>query len=208
MAAENIGALYNTKIPSLADPADIQEAIKLYHYGSLTYNTNNSDTSLLPNPSLAYHLNDIQEQINAIIETGIGSEYTATEPATPDNGFIWMDAASSAGSGIVYSTALYSNDEPSLNLSDGMIWIDKDSSLKETFVWDAAANDWIRVNDFETVVTAKGDLLVGIGGSSLDNLPVGADGYILTAKSSEASGLAWEQVNLDSFEIASIMGVY
>lgn len=208
MAAENIGALYNTKIPSLADPADIQEAIKLYHYGSLTYNTNNSDTSLLPNPSLAYHLNNIQEQIDEIVATGIGSDYTSTEPVTPDDGFIWMDANSAAGSGVVYSTALYSNDEPSSNLSDGMIWIDKDSPLKETFVWDASANDWIRVNDFETVVTAKGDLLVGIGGSSLDNLPVGADGYILTARSSETSGIAWEQVNLDSFEIVSIMGVY
>lgn len=208
MAAENIGVIYNTKIPSLADPADIQEAIKLYHYGSSTYNPNNSNPALLPNPSIAHHLNDIQDQIDELVNTGIGSDYTPTQPVTPDDGFVWMDANSSSGSGVVYSTALYSNDQPTTNLADGMIWIDKDSPLKETFVWDAAQNQWIRVNDFETVVDTKGDLLVGIGGSSLDNLAAGPDGYVLTARSSETTGLAWEQVNIESFEVASIMGVY
>lgn len=208
MAAEDIGSIYNTKVPSLADPADIQEAIKLYHYGSLTYNPSNTNPSLLPNPSIAHHLNDIQEQIDEINESGIGSDFTETEPVSPDDGFIWMDANSSAGFGVIYSTALYSNDQPTTNLSDGMIWIDKDSALKETFVWDAALEQWIRVNDFETVVENKGDILVGTGGSSITNLPSGEDGYILTARSSESSGLAWEQVNIDSFEIASIMGVY
>ena len=208
MAAEDIGAIYNTKIPSLADAADIQEAIKLYHYGSLTYNPNNENTELLQNPSMAYHINDIQDQIDLINESGIGSDYVSTEPVSPDDGFIWMDASSSSEQGVVYSTALYTNTQPTENLSDGMIWVDKDSPLKETFVWDAAVNSWIRVNDFETVVDAKGDLLVGIGGSSLDKLAVGANGYVLTAKSSEASGLSWEQIDIQSLEISSIMGVY
>lgn len=208
MAAENIGAIYNTKIPSLADPADIQEAIKLYHYGSLTYNPANTNTELLQNPSIAYHLNDIQSQIDEILETGIGSDYSDTEPISPDDGFVWMDGTSSTGGSIVYSTALYSNTQPTENLADGMIWVDKDSSLKETFVWDAAVSQWIRVNDFETVVDAKGDLLVGVGGSNLENFPVGQNGYVLTANSSTATGLAWEQVNIESFEISSIMGVY
>ena len=34
MAAENIGTVYPTKIPGLEDPADIQAALKLYHYGT------------------------------------------------------------------------------------------------------------------------------------------------------------------------------
>ena len=45
------------------DAADIQEAFKLYHYGSLTYNKNNSDKTLLPVDSVAYHLNGLQVQI-------------------------------------------------------------------------------------------------------------------------------------------------
>jgi hypothetical protein len=208
MAAEDIGAIYNTKIPSLADAADIQEAIKLYHYGSLTYNPNNENTALLQNPSIAYHLNEIQDEIDLINQSGIGSDYVAVEPTSPDDGFIWMDSNSSADQGVIYSTALYSNSQPTENLSDGMIWVDKDSPLKETFVWDAAQNDWIRVNDFETVVTTKGDILVGVGGASLDRLAAGTDGYVLTAKSSETSGLSWEQIDIQSLEISSIMGVY
>jgi len=208
MAAENIGSIYNTKIPSLADSADIQEAIKLYHYGSLTYNPTNENTALLQNPSIAYHLNAVQEQIDLINQSGIGSDYVVTEPVSPDDGFIWMDSASSADQGVVYSTALYSDTQPTTNLADGMIWVDKDSPLKETFVWDAAVNSWIRVNDFETAVQTKGDLLVGIGGSSLNRLAAGTNGYVLTAKSSEASGLSWEQIDIQSLEISSIMGVY
>jgi hypothetical protein len=63
MAAENIGSIYNVKVPGMDDAADIQEAFKLYHYGSTTYNKNNTDKSLLPVDSLAYHLNGLQVQI-------------------------------------------------------------------------------------------------------------------------------------------------
>jgi hypothetical protein len=63
MAAENIGSIYNVKVPGMDDAADIQEAFKLYHYGSTTYNKNNADKSLLPVDSLAYHLNGLQVQI-------------------------------------------------------------------------------------------------------------------------------------------------
>jgi hypothetical protein len=63
MAAEDIGSIYNVKVPGMDDAADIQEAFKLYHYGSLTYNKNNSDKTLLPVDSVAYHLNGLQVQI-------------------------------------------------------------------------------------------------------------------------------------------------
>jgi hypothetical protein len=43
----------------------------------------------------------------------------------------------------------------------------------------------------ETLVDAKGDLLVGTGDDAVDNLAAGADGRSLFARSSEASGLAW-----------------
>ena len=63
MASENIGNLYPSKIPGYEDAADIQAALRLYHYGSTTYDINNANTSALLNPSLAYTLNDLQEQI-------------------------------------------------------------------------------------------------------------------------------------------------
>jgi hypothetical protein len=66
MAVENIGTLVPTKIPGLADPADIQAAFKAYHYGSYTFNTAETNTANLINPSIAYTINDLQVQITAI----------------------------------------------------------------------------------------------------------------------------------------------
>lgn len=66
MAAESIGTLVPTKIPGLSDPADIQAALRLYHYGDYTFDTAESDPAELINPSIAYTINDLQDQINAI----------------------------------------------------------------------------------------------------------------------------------------------
>jgi len=63
---ESIGSLYNTQIPSYSENADVQEAFRLYHYGSTDYNTANTNTANLVNPSIAYALNNLQTQINAI----------------------------------------------------------------------------------------------------------------------------------------------
>jgi len=70
MAAESIGVLYSTKIPGYADNADVQAAFKLYHYGSTDYNTANSNTANLVNPSIAYTLNDLQGQITGLDPAG------------------------------------------------------------------------------------------------------------------------------------------
>lgn len=66
MAAESIGNLVPTKIPGYADAADIQAALRLYHYGDYTYTTSNSNTANLVNPSIAYTINSLQTQISAI----------------------------------------------------------------------------------------------------------------------------------------------
>lgn len=66
MAAESIGALVPTKIPGLSDPADIQAALRLYHYGDYTYNSANASAGSLVNPSIAYTITNLQTQITAI----------------------------------------------------------------------------------------------------------------------------------------------
>lgn len=38
---------------------------------------------------------------------------------------------------------------------------------------------------------AKGDLAVGTGADTADNLAVGTDGYVLTADSAEPTGIKW-----------------
>jgi len=70
MASESIGTLYSTKIPGYADNADIQAAFKLYHYGSLQYDTTNSNIANLVSPSIAYTLNDLQVQIDDLDPAG------------------------------------------------------------------------------------------------------------------------------------------
>ena len=44
-------------------------------------------------------------------------------------------------------------------------------------------------NSMATEITAKGDLIVGTGNATFDNLPVGTNGYTLVADSSTATGL-------------------
>jgi hypothetical protein len=76
MAAESIGTLVPTKIPGLSDPADIQAALRLYHYGDYAYNTANASTGSLVNPSIAYTINNLQTQISAI---DVGGTLKATD---------------------------------------------------------------------------------------------------------------------------------
>jgi hypothetical protein len=63
MAEQLIGTLVPTKIPGYSDVADIQAALKVYHYGSYTFNTAETNPNNLINPSIAYTLNDLQKQI-------------------------------------------------------------------------------------------------------------------------------------------------
>jgi hypothetical protein len=66
MAAESIGTLVPTKIPGLADQADIQAALRVYHYGSYDFDTAETDPAELVNPSIAYTINDLQDQIDTL----------------------------------------------------------------------------------------------------------------------------------------------
>ena len=66
MAAEDIGELVPTKIPGYSDAADIQAALRLYHYGSYTFDINETDPTQLVNPSIAYSINDLQDQIDSL----------------------------------------------------------------------------------------------------------------------------------------------
>jgi hypothetical protein len=141
MASENIGELFPTKIPGYDDAADIQAALRLYHYGSSTYDETNTDTGELVRDSIAGQFNDIDSRINAIEDSGFGSEASSTEPATPLDGYIWMDLDSEATI-TSSSVAAYQNSAPTTNLVDGALWVDKDSSPLKIFVYDSGTSAW------------------------------------------------------------------
>jgi hypothetical protein len=208
MAAENIGSIYTTKIPGYEDNADIQAALRLYHYGS----TEEPDTiEEASETSLVFHLNQIQEEIGQLFESGIGSNY-GPEPEDPVSGFVWMDSSEVGASTTQYATATYSPTEPSEGLVPGIIWVDSDSSLKRIRIYDGV--NWIVVNEFENIVENSGDILVGNSDSGLEKLavPINSNGYVLTVDESEELGIAWKDNSapniIESERISIIMGVY
>ena len=91
MATESIGALVPTAIPGYEDAADIQAALRAYHYGSYAYSPANTSPGSLVNPSIAYTITDLQSQITALGTGGIaptiftakGGLITATGANTP-----------------------------------------------------------------------------------------------------------------------------
>jgi hypothetical protein len=136
--AENIGAIFPTKIPGLEETADIQEALKIYHYGSKTYDTANTDKTLLLNPSMAHNLKVLEEEIDVLQNNGIGSGYIETRPTDVPNGFIWVDSASAGAVEAVLPNVFYQNEEPTSGLVEGRLWVDKDSSPLTMYVYDSS----------------------------------------------------------------------
>ena len=78
MASESIGSIYPTQIPGYADNADIQAAFRLYHYGSTTYNTANTNVAVLEENSIAYTLNKLQTQITTLVSPREKAAISAT----------------------------------------------------------------------------------------------------------------------------------
>ena len=90
--SESIGAIYPTLIPGYADNADVQAAFRLYHYGSTAYNTANTNTANLVNPSVAYTLNSLQTQITTLTSP----RETAAISATAATGTVHLDVSTAS----------------------------------------------------------------------------------------------------------------
>jgi hypothetical protein len=135
--------LFNTKIPDLSDAADIQAALRLYHYGSETYNGANTNPDNLEPESIANHLQTLSERITVRENLGLGSEYSATLPTTPVEGYVWVDSNSTATITQVVSTASYQTTAPANGLTQGMLWVDSDSSPLKMYVYSGTA--WLEI---------------------------------------------------------------
>ncbi len=114
MAATNIGSSKYplAKMPAMADSADIQVALKYYHWGQ------EAEPAGTATAGISKYLDDIDTRIDGI-DTSL--------------------------SGVVE----------------------------------------------ETIIDAKGDLLVGSENDTVDNLSVGSNGYVLTADSAQTLGVKW-----------------
>ena len=92
MASESIGSIYPTQIPGYADNADIQAAFRLYHYGSTTYNTANTNVADLEENSIAYTLNNLQTQITTLTSP----RETAAISATAATGTVHLNVSTAS----------------------------------------------------------------------------------------------------------------
>jgi hypothetical protein len=158
MAVENIGNLVPTKIPALIDDANIQDALKAYHYGSYDFDTAETDPAELLNPSIAYTINDLQEQIDDQValelaarnissaqnSAPIAANFT-TFSATIPNGYIWVDKDAAAPVGYISATSIYTATQPTTGLANGVIWIKKGSSPLEMYVYNSDTSSFDQV---------------------------------------------------------------
>jgi len=158
MAVENIGSLVPTKIPALIDDANIQDALKAYHYGSYDFDTAETDPAELLNPSIAYTINSLQSQITtkAALEVSarnissaqnsapVAANFAAFSATIP-NGYIWVDKDAAAPVGYLSATSIYTATQPSTGLANGVIWIKKGSSPLEMYVYNGDTSTFDQV---------------------------------------------------------------
>ena len=188
MAVESIGALYPTKIPGYADAADIQAALRAYHYRSYAYDTANTSTASLVANSMAKFLFDIETDIAALeARPSSGGNAQNAQPVPADfspadvpDGYIWVDADGTLGGVPTGATAVFTNSAPTTSLTTGTVWVDKDATA-------------ITVNPFipQALINAKGDLIAGSANDTATILPTGTNGQVLKVNSATTSGLEW-----------------
>lgn len=143
MAPENIGSLYSTKMPGYDEAADIQAALRLYHYGSdeaEAYSNTNPDN--IDPLSIAGHLKSIEDDVATLNVRGIGSDFTPTEPTNVPDGFIWVDSDANLATDYSIPSVEYQIDAPTTNLTNGMLWVSKGSSPLTMYVYDAEDEEW------------------------------------------------------------------
>lgn len=175
MASEDIGTIYPTKIPGYEDAADIQAALKLYHYGTsadvLTEN------AIVPNSVVGY-IKALDTRVDDVEALGTGSTYIASEPVTPINGYIWVDADETGNGGPTYSAATYSATAP-ISPVDGVIWVDKSSTPPLAKIYNAGTSTWDLINPLPALVDSAGDLVYASADNTLAKLSIGSNGQIL-----------------------------
>jgi hypothetical protein len=62
-----------------------------------------------------------------------------------------MDADSVVQNYQTYATAIYSNNAPTSDLVNGLIWIDKDSLYKDVYVYNSATESWDLISSYPDV---------------------------------------------------------
>ena len=136
--------IFSTKIPGYDEVADIKAALKVFLYGSSSFDPTASDAATqikTAGASLAKHLQVMKDEIAALESLGFAS-VSATMPSNPVNGYIWVDSDQSQINTPLAQGVILQNDQPTTDLVDGLVWVDKNSSPLKMYVYDSDASSW------------------------------------------------------------------
>ena len=116
------------------------------------------------------------------VAVGTNGQVLAVNSATA-TGIQWQDPS---------STLIVSSTMPASPV-EGDIWFDTNTGRQFVY-YDSFFVEMGTASDIAAdVIDAKGDLLVGTAANTLDRLSIGADRTVLTADSSEATGVKWAE---------------
>lgn len=163
MAVESIGSLVPTKIPGYADSADIQAALRAYHYGSYSFDTAETNPANLINPSIAYTITNLQSQITSINNDYItaSSTNTLTNKTIGSGGLLFEGTTSDA-----YETLL--------------TVIDPTADRTITFPDETGTIALLTQVINNTLMTTTGDIIYASANNVPNRLEIGAAGDVLT----------------------------
>jgi hypothetical protein len=166
MAVESIGTLVPTKIPGYADAADIQAALRAYHYGSYTFDTSESDPAELINPSIAYTITNLQTQITAI----------ASGTVTPTN-TVTLTNKTIGSTGLFFEGTTDDGYETLLTVVDPTA--DRTITFPDVTGTVALLSQVIN----NTLTTTTGDMIYASASNTPARLAIGTEGHVLTVTS-------------------------
>ena len=144
--------------------------------GEVSYNTPNIGFDIV------YELNSLN--VRNLQVTTLNASQLTINTATIGTASINRASINTANFGNVTIQYGFMGSDPSSNLQ----------IATKGYVDAAAANVPAGGSDLEDLIDAQGDLLVGISANTLARLPVGAEGQVLTADGSTATGLRWKTV--------------
>lgn len=131
---------FDTRIPSVIDTADIEEAFRLYHYGKENY----LDGSAPSDTSIYGHLSSLRDDVTELQNAPTGGQVSDEVPHDLDagavkvsvpNGYIWVDGNETGSYNIEQGNVAFSNNPPA-TYSHGLIWVDKDEPITDPFNLD------------------------------------------------------------------------
>jgi hypothetical protein len=176
MAVESIGVLVPTKIPGYADAADIQAALRAYHYGSYTFDTAETNPANLINPSIAYTATNLQTQITAITADYV----TSTSTTTLTNKTLTSPVVSGlslSDSSIIFEGSSADAFETTLTVTNPTA--DRTITFPDTTGTVALLTQVIN----NTLTTTTGDIIYASGANTPARLGIGSEGQVLKVTS-------------------------